>query len=58
MLALSSKYNIEQVDFTDWMSFQPSNITEEISPHPEALRKYLKLQINMEQLKRQNIIQV
>ena len=48
MLALSSKYNIEQVDFTDWMSFQPSNITEEISPHPEALRKYLKLQINME----------
>ena len=38
MLNLSSKYNTEQVNFTDWMSFQPSNLTAEISPHPEALR--------------------
>ena len=37
MLVLSSKYNIEQVDFTDWMSFQPSNLIEEINPHPETL---------------------
>ena len=37
MLFLSSKYNIEAVYFTDWMSFQPSNLFEEISPRPEAL---------------------
>ena len=37
MLFLSSKYNTEEVDFTDWMSFQPSNLIEEISPRPEAL---------------------
>ena len=47
MLVLRSKYNIEQVDFTDWMSFQPSNLIEEISPRletlntkPEALNQY------------------
>ena len=33
MLVLSSKYNIEQVDFTDCMSFQPFNLIKEISPH-------------------------
>ena len=38
MLVLSSKYNIEQADFTDSMSFQPSKLIEEISPHLEALR--------------------
>ena len=37
MLVLSSKFNIEQGDFTDWMSFQSSRLTEEISPHPTAL---------------------
>ena len=37
MLVLNSKYNTERVDFTDWMSFQPSSLIEEISPHPEAL---------------------
>ena len=37
MLVLSSKYNIEQADFTDCMTFQPSNLNEKISPHPEAL---------------------
>ena len=29
--------NIEQADFTDWMSFLSSNLIEEISPNPEAL---------------------
>ena len=38
MQILSFKYNIEQDDFTDWMSPQPSNLIEEISLHPEALR--------------------
>ena len=33
MLVLSSKYNIEQADFADWMFFQPSNLIEEIKPH-------------------------
>ena len=37
MLVLNSQYNIKRVDFTDWMSFQPSNLIEEISPHLEAL---------------------
>ena len=37
MLVLSSKYNIEQADYTDCMFFQPSNLTVEISPHPEDL---------------------
>ena len=37
MLVLSSKYDIEQADFTDWMSFQPSNLIEEINPHLKAL---------------------
>ena len=36
MLVLSSKYDIEQADFTDWMSFQPSNLIEEINPHLKA----------------------
>ena len=31
MLVLNSKYNIERIDFTDWMSFQPTNLIEEIS---------------------------
>ena len=29
--------DIEQADFTDWMSFLSSNLIEEISPNPEAL---------------------
>ena len=37
MLLLSSKYNIEQADFTDCIFFQPSTLIEEISPYPEAL---------------------
>ena len=36
-MVLSSKHDIEQIDYTDWMSFQPSNLIEEISPHSEAL---------------------
>ena len=36
-LVLSSKYNIGQADFTDWMSFQPSNLIQEINPHPKSL---------------------
>ena len=39
MLVLSSKYNIEQANFTDWIFFQPSNLIEEISPHPKALSR-------------------
>ena len=27
----------EQADFTNWMTFLPSNLQEEISPNPEAL---------------------
>ena len=38
MLVLSSKYNIEQVDFTDWMSFQPSNLIEEIRKDKKLLK--------------------
>ena len=34
MMVLSSKFNIEQVYFTDRMSFQPSNLRTKI---PEAL---------------------
>ena len=37
MLVLSSKYNIEQADFTDWIYFQLPSLIEEISPHPKAL---------------------
>ena len=37
MLALSSEYNIDQADFTYWMSFQPSTFLEEITPNPESL---------------------
>ena len=33
----SSECNIDQTDFTYWMSFLPSNLREEISPNPEAL---------------------
>ena len=35
--ALSSVYKTDQVDFTSWISFLPSNHLEEISPNPEAL---------------------
>ena len=49
MLVLSSKYNIEQADFTDWMSFQPSSLIEESSPIqkpsaqiPKDLNKVIK----------------
>ena len=38
MLVLSSKYNIEQADFTDWIYFQSPSLIEEISPQ----HKYLK----------------
>ena len=34
MMVLSSKFNNEQVYFTDWLSFQPSNLRTKI---PEAL---------------------
>ena len=27
----------DQADLTDWMSFQPSNLMEEISPNTEAV---------------------
>ena len=37
MLVLSSKYNIEQADFTDWIYFQSPSLIEEIIPHPKAL---------------------
>ena len=36
---------IDQAVFTDWISFRPSNLTEEINPNPE----YLKPLISMEQ---------
>ena len=36
--ALSTKCKIDQVDFIDWISFQPSNLMEEISSNPEILR--------------------
>ena len=34
--ALSSACKIDRADFTDWMSFLTSNLTEEISPNTEA----------------------
>ena len=49
MLVLSSTYNTEQADFTDWMSFQPSSLIEETSPIqkpsaqiPKDLNKVIK----------------
>ena len=36
--SLSYECKIDQADFADWMSFLPSNLTEEIGPK----RKYLK----------------
>ena len=36
MRALTSAYKTDQADFTDWISFVPSNLTEEISPNKEA----------------------
>ena len=38
MLVLSSKYNIEQVAFTDWMSFQTSNLIEEIRKNKKLFK--------------------
>ena len=35
--ALSSECKIAQAHVTDWISFLPSNLMEEISPNPEAL---------------------
>ena len=37
MLVLSSKYNIEQADSTDWIYFQSPSPTEGINPYPKAL---------------------
>ena len=37
MRALSSTFKTDQADFTDWMSFLPSNFIEEISSNTEAL---------------------
>ena len=33
---LSGEFRINQADYTDWMSFLPPNLMEEISPDPEA----------------------
>ena len=35
--ALSTECTFDQADFTDGISFIPSNLMEEISPYPEAL---------------------
>ena len=35
--ALSSGCKVDQVDFTDMMSFLPSNLMMDISPNSEAL---------------------
>ena len=35
-LVLSSKYKLTKLIFTDWMSFLPSNLIEEINPNSEA----------------------
>ena len=43
MPVLSSKYSTEQGDLTDWMSFQPSNLIEEINSSRSPQDKYLKL---------------
>ena len=37
--ALISGFKTDRADFTDWMSFLPSNLAEEISSYPEALSK-------------------
>ena len=36
-LALISVWKTDQADFTDWISFLPSNLMEEISSNTEAL---------------------
>ena len=33
----ASMQHFDRADFTDWMSFLPSKLTEEISPNPELL---------------------
>ena len=35
--ALSSKYKIDETDFTDWRFFLSSNLMAEISFNPESL---------------------
>ena len=46
---LDSAHEINKTDLTNWMSFLPSNLKEEISPDPEALRaKYVKPLISTE----------
>ena len=37
-LALRSECKIDQADFTDWMSFLPSDLIEEISQDSDVLR--------------------
>lgn len=37
--ALNSECKADQDNFTDWMSFLPSNLVEEITPNPKALSK-------------------
>ena len=37
-----SVWEICQTDFTDWISFLPSDLREEISPYPEGLSKITK----------------
>ena len=37
--ALKLWMQLGQADFTDWISFLPYNLAEEISPNPDALRE-------------------
>ena len=43
MRALSSECRGEGADFTNWMTFLPSDLVEEISPNPEALSGNVKV---------------
>ena len=36
-LALTFEWKIEYADFTDWMSFLPASLVEEVTSNPETL---------------------
>ena len=48
--AFSTECQIDQANFTDWMSFLSSNFMDDISPNSQ--RRNLKLLISMKQMKR------
>ena len=54
MWVLSSECKIDQTDFTNWVSFLPSNLMEEIRPNLDvhSVNTFLKLCFSTEELKK------